>query len=114
MATRKERLGDTIRDIVAESLSGGRMNDPRLEFVTITRCKLSADLLIASLYFRIVDTSKIEETKKGLKSAEGVFRHRLAEELDIRKVPRVRFFYDDSIEKTSSVEAVLRQIRNEK
>ena len=114
MATRKDRLGDTIRDIVAEALSGGRLNDPRLDFVTITRCKLSADLMIASLYFRIVDPKKIEETKKGLLSAKGVFRHLLADQLEIRKVPTIRFFYDDTVEKASAVDAVLRQIREEK
>lgn len=110
---RKDRLGDEIRDIVAECLSGGKLSDPRLEFVTVTGVKLSADLQLASIYFRVLDAAKQKETKKGLESAAGVFRHRLAEELDIRRVPNLRFFYDNSVEKGSNVDYLLEKIRKE-
>lgn len=110
---RKDRLGDEIRDIVAECLSGGKLNDPRLEFVTVTGVKLSADLQLASIYFRILDETKQKETRKGLESAAGVFRHRLAEELDIRRVPNLRFFYDNSVEKGANVDYLLEKIRKE-
>lgn len=110
---RKDRLGDEIRDIVAECLSGGKLNDPRLEFVTVTGVKMSADLQLASIYFRILDETKQKQTKKGLESAAGVFRHRLAEELEIRRVPNLRFFYDNSVEKGANVDELLAQIRKE-
>jgi ribosome-binding factor A len=110
---RKDRLGDEIRDIVATSLSGGQLNDPSLEFVTITGVKLSADLQLASIYFRVLDDSKQKETKKGLQRAAGVFRHRLAEELEIRRVPTLRFFYDESVEKGEKVDLLLEKIRRE-
>lgn len=110
---RKDRLGEEIRDIVATCLSGGKLSDPRLEFVTITGVKLSADLQLASIYFRILDESRQKETKKGLQSAAGVFRHRLAEELEIRRVPNLRFFYDASIEKGEKVDYLLAKIRSE-
>jgi ribosome-binding factor A len=110
---RKQILGDEIRDIVANCLMGGQMNDPRLEFVTITNVKLTPDLQLASIYFRILDESKKSETKKGLESARGVFRHRLAEELEIRRVPNLRFFYDNSVEHGAKVDYLLDQIRRE-
>lgn len=112
---RKDRLGDEIRDIVAECLSGGKLNDPRLEFVTVTGVKLSADLQLATIYFRILDDTpaRQRETKQGLQSAAGVFRHRLAEELEIRRVPTLRFFYDDSVEKGENVDLLLAKIRKE-
>jgi len=110
---RKDRLGDEIRDIVAECLSGGKLNDPRLEFVTITGVKLSSDLQLATIYFRILDESKQRQTRQGLQSAAGVFRHRLAEELEIRRVPTLRFFYDDSVEKGGKVDYLLEKIRKE-
>lgn len=112
-AQRKQRLGDEIRDIVAECLVGGKLNDPRLEFVTITGVKLSSDLQLASIYFRILDPAKQKETKKGLQSAQGVFRHRLAEELEIRRVPSLRFFFDNSVEKGENVDLLLEKIRRE-
>ncbi|MCX6116911.1 MAG: 30S ribosome-binding factor RbfA [Proteobacteria bacterium] len=110
---RKERLGDEIRDIVANCLVGGKLSDPRLEFVTITGVKLSADLQLASIYFRLIDESKQKETKKGLISAAGLFRTKLSEELEIRRVPNLRFFYDNSVEKGEKVDYLLEKIRKE-
>ncbi len=110
---RKERLGDEIRDIVANCLTGGKLNDPRLEFVTVTGVKLSSDLQLASIYFRIMDETKQKETKKGLISAAGLFRTRLSEELDIRRVPNLRFFYDNSVEKGEKVDYLLAKIKKE-
>ena len=113
MSQRKERLGDEIRDIIAECLTGGKLDDPRLSFVTITGVKLSADLQLASIYFRVIEDDKRAETKKGLQNASGLFRKRLAEELDIRRVPNLRYFYDESVETSAKVDYLLEKIRNE-
>lgn len=113
MGLRKERMADEIRDIIASCLTGGQLDDPRLEFVTITGVKLSPDLQLASVQFRVIDASKQEETKKALGSASGVFRTKLAKALDIRRVPDLRFFYDTSTERGASVDAMLDLIRKE-
>ena len=49
MSLRTERMADEIRDILAANFQGGRMNDPRLEFVTITAVKISPDLQVATV-----------------------------------------------------------------
>jgi ribosome-binding factor A len=113
MSQRKERLGDEIRDIVATCLSGGHLNDPRLEFVTVTGVKLSPDLQLATIYFRVLDEAAKNTTKKGLEGARGFFRNRLAEELEIRRVPTLRFFYDNSVENSERVESLLTKIKAE-
>ena len=71
MSLRKERMGDEIRDIIAASLTGGQMNDPRLQFVTITGVKLSPDLQLASVHFRVIDEKTQSETRKALDNAAG-------------------------------------------
>lgn len=110
MGLRKERLADEIRDIVANLFSGGQMQDPRLALVAITAVKLSPDLQLASVYFRVIDETPIDVVAKGLERAAGFLRTRLAEELDIRRVPALRFFYDESIERGERIEVLLRQI----
>ena len=114
MGLRKERIADEIRDIIAQSLTGGQMNDPRLEFVTITGVKLSPDLQLASVQFRVMDEKKQEDTRKALDKASGIFKTKLAKALDIRRVPDIRFFYDTSVERGASVDAMLDLIRKER
>lgn len=114
MGLRKERMADEIRDIIASCLTGGQLNDPRLAFVTITGVKLSPDLQLASVQFRVIDPKKQEETRIALDRASGIFKTKLAKALDIRRVPDLRFFFDTSAERGASVDAMLDLIRNER
>lgn len=111
MALRQQRLADEIRDILASLFSGGQMSDPRLESVTITAVKLSGDLQLASVYFRVYgEDPKVDAVQRGLESAAGLMRRRLADELDVRRVPTLRFFYDESIERGSRIEDLLAKL----
>jgi ribosome-binding factor A len=114
MSLRKERMGDEIRDLIASCLTGGQLNDPRLQFVTITGVKLSPDLQLATVHFRVIDETTQNETKKALDSAAGIFRTKLSKALDIRRVPELRFFFDTSVERGASIDAMLDLIRKER
>ncbi|MEI6398028.1 MAG: 30S ribosome-binding factor RbfA [Pseudomonadota bacterium] len=114
MSLRKERMGDEIRDIIAASLTGGQMNDPRLQFVTITGVKLSPDLQLASVHFRVIDEKTQSETRKALDNAAGIFRTKLAKALEVRRVPALRFYFDTSVERGASVDSMLDLIRKER
>lgn len=113
MGLRQDRLADEIRDLIAGCFLGGQMSDPRLESVTITAVKLSPDLQLATVYFRIygeTDKAVISRTIKGLESAAGYFRKKLADALDVRRVPSLRFFYDESIERGARIEKLLEDL----
>lgn len=112
MGLRQERMADEIRDILAVNFQGGRMNDPRLEFVTITAVKLSADLQVASIYYRVFDGSAPDRAQKGLESASAYLRHQLRV-LDTRRLPVLRFIYDDTAESAQKIEGILHKISQE-
>lgn len=86
------------------------MEDPRLGGVTITAVKLSGDLQLASVYFRLYDDTQVEAAQMGLKSATGFLRRRLAEAFEIRRVPNLRFFFDESIDRGSHIEQLLARL----
>ncbi len=113
MGLRQEKLADEIRDILASCFLGGKMSDPRLESVTITAVKLSADLQIASVYFRLYEGAELEASQAALRSAKGYLKKKLSKSLDIRRVPELRFFFDESIEQSSRIEELLRKIDSE-
>lgn len=110
MGLRKEQLADEIRDILASCFQGGQLSDPRLENVTITAVKLSPDLQVASVYFRVYLDAEQEKAQRGLESAAGFLRKKLSQVLDVRRVPTLRFFYDESIERASKIEKLLQDI----
>jgi ribosome-binding factor A len=112
MSLRTERMADEIRDILAANFQGGRMNDPRLEYVTITAVKISPDLQVATVYFRTYDSSAPERAQKGLESATSYLRKQL-KVLDIRRVPELRFIYDSTLESAERIEGILHKIHEE-
>lgn len=110
MTLRRDRLTDEIRDLIGECFQGGQMSDPRVAGVTITAVKLSPDLQIATVYFRVWNDGDITKAQLGLESAAGFLRNKLAKALKIRRVPELRFFYDESIERASLIEDLLTKI----
>ena len=114
MGLRKDQLADQIRDLLAMNFQGGRLSDPRLESVTVTAVKLTADLQQATVYFRTYNDSDSEKALRGLQSAAGRLRKTLSDALDVRRVPELHFKYDASIEYAGRIETVLDTIHKER
>ena len=110
MGLRKDRLADQIRDIVSGFFTGGKLSDPRLEGVSITHVKLSADLQIAHIYFRLFSgEDAISEVTPALRSCASLLRKGLSQELRVRRVPELIFLYDESIERGARIEKLLQE-----
>lgn len=107
---RKVRLADQIKDVLATTFAQGRVNDPRVQGITITHVRLTADLQLATVYFRAFEGSNIEEVQAGLTSCHGMLRNVLADQLLVRRVPELRFYYDESIERGAHIEKLLDQV----
>lgn len=115
MTLRTDRVADEIRDKLALIFTSGAVSDPRLEAITITAVKVTPDLQLASIYYRVFDNSEEqkEQAMKGFKSCQAFLRKKLGESLDLRRVPELRFFFDDSIERAEKMEKLLGEIDEE-
>ncbi len=108
---RKDRVGDLLRKEIATMLTFGEIKDPRIGLVTVTVVRMSADLRNAKVFFSMIGTAKEkEETLNGLNSASGFIRRRLAKTLRIKRIPTVSFEFDDSIEYSSHIAGVLKDV----
>jgi len=110
MTLRRERMADEIRDLLGRLFQGGRLHDPRLEGVTISAVKMTPDLQLASVYYRVYPGMDHHVAVEGLMCATLLFRKVLAQNLQVRRVPVLRFFYDESIEHGARVEELIRLI----
>ncbi len=79
--------------------------------VTITGVEMSRDLKNARIYFSTAGTGKDRSAAlEGFTSAGGYIKRTLAEKLELRYMPGLRFQYDESIEYGSRIEKLLKSI----
>jgi len=109
------QLGEQIRDFIATMLVRGEIRDPRVKNVTIHSVKLTSDLQMAKVYFICSDKEKsgIKDVEIGLKAAAPFIRRALGKQLQIRYIPQINFYFDDSIEYSLKMSAVLSKVKAE-
>lgn len=106
---RQDRINDAVVKAMAEILRG--VKDPRVanSFITVTGARVSPDLKYAKIYFSSLSGDPAE-IKRGLKSASGYIRGRLAEELNMRMTPELTFEEDESVKRSAKIASILREI----
>jgi len=112
MATfkRAQRVADRIMAEVADILHR-EVGDPRVAFVTLTGVKVSDDLRNARIYFvEMGQETCREETKEALKKAGGFLRRELGKRLQMRYVPEITFFVDESFAYGSHIDKLIHEI----
>jgi ribosome-binding factor A len=107
VSRRNERLGEEIREGVAELIAHG-LKDPRIGFVTVTRVDLTADLRLARILVGILGSEKDrEKTLAGLEAAAGYVRRELGRRIRVRHVPEITFVYDSGLDATERIARLL-------
>ncbi len=106
---RKSRVAELLRQAISD-LVVRRIKDPRVQGITITEVRMSEDLKSATVYFSSLTDGKAESHKKGLENAGGFIRRQLRQELDLKYIPELSFFYDTSFDNFSRINKLLREI----
>lgn len=107
MSRRTDRIGEQVRAEVARILRE-EVSDPRIGLVTLIRVDVAPDLSNARIFWSTVGDR--DEIERGLSSAAGFVRGRLARVLPLRKVPELRFLWDPSLELGDRTLAALRNL----
>lgn len=111
---RPERVADRIVKELSELIIRGEIKDPRVSSISITGAKVTDNLGMAEIYFTVLGGEGGRKAAQGgLERAKGFIRGRLAERLDMRKVPDIKFKFDSTIEKGYKIDEILRGISGE-
>ena len=109
---RTARLGELLREVVAEELE--RIDDPRLELVSITSVDVDADLNRAIVSY---DSVAGEAGDPEVLAAFGHWRVRLqaavGRQIHARKTPVLQFRPDEVIRHAERIDQILREDRRE-
>lgn len=93
----------------------GEIHDPRLAGISITDVSVDRELAYAEIYLSAVEgSSRSKEILTGIESASGFIRSKLAERIDLRSFPRLRFHWDPTPERADRIEQLLYELRQEK
>lgn len=94
---RVHRVADLIQKSLAQMLLQD-MSAERFKFVTITSVNVSRDLSYAKVYVSLLldNEEEIKKTVDALNHEAKSIRYNLAQAVDLRIVPELKFVYDDS------------------
>ncbi len=109
---RSARISDLIVKEVSQMIVKGEIKDPRVNLAFITGAKVTDNLSMANIYFSVMkDTADKQEVLKGLDSAKGFIRSKLARKLKMRRIPDLHFMLDTALETGYKVDEVLRELK---
>jgi ribosome-binding factor A len=85
------------------------LKDPRSSFITITRVELSKDVTQGKIFYSVLG-SEADRTKAAhmLESAAGFIQRRVAKVLEVRRMPHLRWVYDESIARAAHMDDVIK------
>lgn len=87
--------------------------DEILKEVVVSFVNVTNDLSFAKVYFTCYDKTQKEDILKALENAKGFIRKELADRIEIRHIPELRFIFDESIEYGMKIENKIRELHEE-
>lgn len=94
---RTQRIADLIQKTLGQMLLT-EMHDDRFRFVMVTGVELTKDLALAKVFVSVYndDEKKIIEIVDALNNAAKALRYQLAQKVELRVIPKLKFYYDES------------------
>jgi len=111
---RMKRINDRFKEVLSVILLT-KIEDPRLADVSVTDVKVDRELDYANIYVSAPQGREREkEVLAALDHAAGFLKYELANEIDLRIMPKLRFFWDVTPERADRIDTLLAQLREER
>jgi ribosome-binding factor A len=109
--SRPDRVADQIRGEIALLLAR-EVHDPGIGFVTLTRVQVTPDLQQARVYYTALgDENTRRNPERALERAIPFLRRQIGSRLRLKRVPELKFMYDESIAGQDRIEQLLNELR---
>jgi len=87
------------------------LKDPRIRDVTVTYVEVSADLRHAKVHVSVMgDESRQDLSLRGLQSAAGFLQSKIAQRIDLRYTPRLKFILDQGVKRSIEISRILDEV----
>ncbi len=100
-------LQQDLVDVLQGAASSGGM---RGVIISVSKVNVTVDLSIAKVYLSIFPNAGAKELLEGIRSNKPAIRHELAQRTrhQLRRMPQLEFFIDDSLEYIDNIEKSLK------
>jgi ribosome-binding factor A len=115
MDTRRQlKIASVIKEAFTRILSKEAKGLFGKAFITVTNVTVTSDLTLVRFYLSIYNADA-DETVRKFNEHKFEFKHHLAEELrhQIRRIPEIEFFKDDTLDYVTRIEDVFKKINEE-
>lgn len=104
------RVAEAIRETVS-TLVLFELRDPRVKNVTVLGAEVSGDLKHAKVYVSVMADEKHQQlAMHGLNSARGFLQSKIADRLQLRYTPILKFVLDQGVKKSVEASQILREV----
>lgn len=112
---RQKKIGTVLQQDLVEVLQGAAtQGGMRGVLISVSKVKVTVDLGVARVYLSIFPNDKGKALLEGIKSNTPAIRHELAQRTrhQLRRMPNLEFFIDDSLEYIDQIEKSLKGKEN--
>lgn len=98
--------GDLVNVLQSAASHGGMQG----VIISVSKVKVTVDLSIAKVYLSIFPADKTEKLLEGISSNTALIKHELAQRTknQLRRMPKLEFFIDDSLDYIDKIERSLK------
>lgn len=112
---RQKKISNLIKEAFGEIFTREGASLFGKAFVTITNVQVTPDLSIARIYLSIYNLEQPQQLIDEMNFAQSDFRRMLGNKLrhDLRKIPELEFFLDDTLDQVEKIEKLFDKIKKE-
>ena len=111
-STRVPKIEDFLKKEISQIISS-QAKDPRYQFLNIVDVKCSPDLGVAKVFYTIIDGDISDSpNSKSLEKFSSMVRSKLSKFMQIRRVPKLIFKYDESLDRYNNIDALLKSLND--
>ena len=109
--SRNSRVAQEVQRLLTTYIQR-ELDDEQLRLTSLTHVKVSPDLSHAKVYWRSllseIDTREVND--RFMENAKRL-RHFLSKDMHIRKVPELKFLYDESIDHAAHIDSLIEKTK---
>ena len=105
---RSDRISAELRRLIGAMVHEA-VRDNALPSVSVSDVEVTRDFDVATVYVTALLPDSSKDAVKALNEMAKEFRRELSRTLQLRRVPELRFRYDDSVDKGERIESLLRE-----
>ena len=109
-SNRQKKIGGLLQQDLVDVLQGAARGGMQGVIISVSKVKVTVDLSVAKVYLSVFPNDKAQELLEGIRSNTPLIRHEMSQRTrnQLRRMPHLEFFIDDSLEYIDGIERSLK------